>query len=130
MSEASPDTHADARASRSKKHDPIMRLTARHMHASHANAAPVSIIADADVTGLVALRRELAKDASAPKITFSTLLIKLVASALVAHPQLNASFGDDVLTIHDQIDIGIATTRPDGNLIVPVLRDVGSKSLV
>lgn len=129
MSEASPDKRADALTGRSRKHDPIMRLTARHMYASHSSTAPVSILADADATRLMALRRGLAEHQPAPRITLSTLLIKLVASALTAHPELNATFQDDVLTLHDEIDIGIATTRPDGNLIVPVLRGVGRKSV-
>ncbi len=99
------------------------------MHASHVTAAPVSIIAEADATALVGLRRSLVSGERTPRITLSTLLVKLVASALAAHPALNATFADDTLTIYDQIDIGIATTRSDGNLIVPVLRDVGAKSL-
>jgi pyruvate/2-oxoglutarate dehydrogenase complex dihydrolipoamide acyltransferase (E2) component len=98
-----------------------MRLTAKHMLASHSGTAPVTVFAEADATGLVDARRRLVSATGAPRTSYSHLLVKILAEALVRHPRLNAAFGDDGLKIFDEINIGVAMAMPDGNLIVPVI---------
>ena len=61
-------------------------------------------------------------------VSINHLLIASCARALRQHPGLNAAFGGDAIQIFSSIDIGIAVSVEDG-LIVPVLRDCGSKSL-
>src|SRR5437660_12146701 len=72
---------------------------------------------------------EKSKRAAAPSsISITHLLIAASARALKQHPGLNASFAGESIRIFSSIDIGIAVALEDG-LIVPVLRDCGSKTL-
>ena len=61
-------------------------------------------------------------------VTINHLIIAASARALKEHPGINASFGGDTIRLFSGIDIGIAVGVEDG-LIVPVLRDCGTKSL-
>ena len=72
---------------------------------------------------------EKSKRAAAPSsISITHLLIAASARALKQHPGLNASFAGESIRIFSSIDIGIAVALEDG-LIVPILRDCGSKTL-
>ncbi len=101
--------------------DPVMRLTAKHMLASHSGTAPVTVLAEAEASGLVEARRRLAATPDAPKVSYSHLLVKILAEALVRHPRLNAAFGDDGVRVFDEVNVGVAMAMPDGNLLVPVI---------
>ena len=68
--------------------DPVMRLTAEHMLTSHTQTAPVTVLGEADATRLVRIRDMLAARSGVPKVTYSHLLIKLVAVAFGMHPRL------------------------------------------
>lgn len=101
--------------------DPVMRLTAKHMLASHAQTAPVTVMSEADATALVNVRSALAATGGSLKITYSHLLVKIVSAALRRHPRLNAALADSTIEVFDQINIGMAMALPDGNLVVPVI---------
>jgi pyruvate/2-oxoglutarate dehydrogenase complex dihydrolipoamide acyltransferase (E2) component len=64
------------------------------------------------------------------KLTPVALIAKCVAAALASHPRLNATIADDglALELHEEVDLGIAVASTAG-LLVPVLRNVGSRSL-
>lgn len=102
--------------------DPVMRLTAKHMLASHAQTAPVTVLSEADATELVRLRGVLVASSDGAKVTYSHLLVKIVAATLAAHPRLNAALVDDTVKVYDEINVGMAMALPDGNLVVPVIR--------
>jgi pyruvate/2-oxoglutarate dehydrogenase complex dihydrolipoamide acyltransferase (E2) component len=106
-----------------------MRLTARNMLASHTGTAPVTVLGEADATSLVRIRETLAARPAGPKLTYSHLLIRLIATALVRHPEMNAANVEDGVKIYDEINIGMATTLPDGNLVVPVIRNANLLTL-
>lgn len=57
-----------------------------------------------------------------PKVTYTDLLVKLVALALIQHPRLNASWQNDHIIYHEYVGIGLAVAVEDG-LLVPVIRD-------
>lgn len=120
---AGPEMHRGVRVRQSVRHDAIMRLTARHMLSSHSTAAPVTMFGEADAGNLVRTQKELAARPAGPKVTYSHLLLRLLASSLIRHPKMNAAFTDDTVNIYDEINIGMAVTLPDGNLIVPVIRN-------
>lgn len=101
--------------------DRVMRLTAQHMLASHAGTAPVTVLAEADAMALVAARRALAALPGAPRVTYSHLLVGILADALVRHPRMNAAFAGDDVEVFDEINIGVAMAMPDGNLVVPIV---------
>ncbi|TAK55678.1 MAG: hypothetical protein EPO25_03150 [Gammaproteobacteria bacterium] len=110
--------------------DPVMRLTARHMLASHSGTAPVTVHAEAEANGLVEARRRLLAVPGAPRVSYSQLLVKILAEALLRHPRLNAAFGEDGVTVFDEINIGVAMAMPDGNLVVPVVHQADRLGLL
>jgi pyruvate dehydrogenase E2 component (dihydrolipoamide acetyltransferase) len=109
----------------------IRRLIAQRMGESAHTAAPVTLTTEADATELVALREQL-KIAFAPRDipvpSYNDLLIKLTSVALQEHPLLNAVWHDNEIHLVKAIHIGLAVDTPEG-LLVPVLRDVPTKSL-
>jgi pyruvate dehydrogenase E2 component (dihydrolipoamide acetyltransferase) len=69
-------------------------------------------------------RAEEARGAASP----TAMLVRVAAHALAHHPMLNASFAEDSVRLHDQINIGVAVNAEDG-LVVPVVKNAGGKSL-
>jgi pyruvate dehydrogenase E2 component (dihydrolipoamide acetyltransferase) len=116
------ETHLGIRVRRSVRQTPIMRLTAQRMLASHSNSAPFTVFGDCPADGLVRAHALLAAQADAPKVTYSHLLIRLVAQALLRHPELNAALVDDTVRFYDEVNIGVAVAIAGGNLVVPVIR--------
>jgi pyruvate dehydrogenase E2 component (dihydrolipoamide acetyltransferase) len=72
--------------------------------------------------------REKAQTHSAEKITYTDLLVRLVAVALQKHPRLNASWQNEHIVLNPEINIGIAVAIDDG-LIVPVIHNAGHHDL-
>jgi pyruvate dehydrogenase E2 component (dihydrolipoamide acetyltransferase) len=62
------------------------------------------------------------------KLSINDIIIKVAAAALVAHPQVNASFQDKTVRYYERADIGVAVAIEDG-LITPVVRSADQKSL-
>jgi len=109
----------------------IRRVTAERLTESAQRVVPVTLTSEADATALAELRTRAAADRAAtdaPVPTYSDLLVKIVAVALRDHPALNASLTEAGVVEHAQINIGLAVDTP-GGLLVPVLRDVGSRSV-
>jgi pyruvate dehydrogenase E2 component (dihydrolipoamide acetyltransferase) len=106
----------------------VRRAIAERMAASAHTAAAVTLTTEADATELVRLRTQLQEDGREPIPSYTDLLAKLVAAALVEHPMLNARLDGDVIRQSAIANIGIAVAAERG-LLAPVLRDVGSKSL-
>ena len=99
------------------------------MSASSQQTAPVTLTTRADATNLVNLRAQF-KTASGEVVpTYTDILVKLTAAALQQHPHMAARWEETHLAIPDGIYIGIAVDAEEG-LIVPVLRDVPSLSLL
>jgi pyruvate dehydrogenase E2 component (dihydrolipoamide acetyltransferase) len=62
------------------------------------------------------------------KVSFNDLIIKVAASALIKHPQVNASFQDKAIRYYERADIGVAVAIEDG-LITPVVRSADRKRI-
>ena len=106
----------------------IRRLIAERMAASAHTTAAVTLTTEADATELVRLRNQLKEDGSQPVPSYNDLLAKLTAQALLEHPMVNARFDGDTIVQSATVNIGVAVDT-DRGLLVPVLRDVQSKSL-
>jgi pyruvate dehydrogenase E2 component (dihydrolipoamide acetyltransferase) len=113
----------------------VRRTIADRMATSAHTVAPVTLTTEADATELVRLRKQLKDDsvgtglASAqPMPSYNDLLAKLVAQALIEHPMVNARFEGDHIVQSATANIGVAVDT-DRGLLVPVLRDVQTKSL-
>lgn len=72
--------------------------------------------------------RERALRRDAEQVTYTDLLVKVVAEALRQHPRLNASWDHDTITPHAEINIGLAVATEDG-LVVPVIHQADDLSL-
>ena len=108
-------------------HTTIRQTIARRMVAGVTNVAPVTLRVKADATNLVALRNFLKED-SVDCPSYNDMIIKFCAVALQQHPMLNAQWRDEGIFIPDVINISLAVDTEVG-LMVPVVRDVSSKSL-
>jgi len=92
------------------------------MVAGVTQAAPVTLTAKVEATGLVTQRREL------PGASFNDVLVVLAAATLRRHPMLLAQWRDDGLWIPDALHIGIAVDTEAG-LLAPVIRDADRLSV-
>lgn len=105
------------------------RTIAARMTASSQQTAPVTLTTRADATNLVNLRNQFKTAGGEVIPSYTDILVKLTAAALVQHPHMGARWEETHLAMPDGIHIGIAVDAEEG-LIVPVLRDVPSLSLL
>jgi 2-oxoglutarate dehydrogenase E2 component (dihydrolipoamide succinyltransferase) len=113
--------------------DRVRKLIADHMVMSKQVSPHVTAVVEADVTDLVIWRNKN-KDAFqkkyGDKITFMPIFTEAVAAAIAEFPMLNSSVDGDKIILKKDINIGIAVAKPDGNLIVPVIKNAEQKNLV
>lgn len=134
-----PATARPASASAGRAFDEVIplrglrRAIAKNMSQSWRTIPHIIDWREADATALIAARSTIrqAYPDVAQQITYVPLLVKIVASALQANPLMNASLTpeEDGYILHSSVNIGIATSTPDG-LLVPVVRDADRKSVV
>jgi 2-oxoglutarate dehydrogenase E2 component (dihydrolipoamide succinyltransferase) len=113
--------------------DRVRKLIADHMVMSKQVSPHVTAVVEADVTGLVIWRnknKEAFEKKYGEKITFMPIFTEAVAAALAEFPMLNSSVDGDRIILKKDINIGIAVAKPDGNLIVPVIKNAEQKNLV
>ena len=107
----------------------VRRLTAQRLAASAREAPHFYLTVVADAGKLPDFRAQAnQRQAAGVKITVTDLLTKACATALAAHPEVNASWDETRILRHRRISIGIAVAIDDG-LIVPVIRDANRKTL-
>ena len=123
------EKHQGIKVRRTVKHGPVMRLTAQHMLASHTTAAHVTVFSEADASALVSAKNAFCSASSDPKVTYSHLLVKILSVALRRHPSMNAAYIDESLKLYDEVNIGLASSSADGNLVVPVIRSADELSI-
>jgi 2-oxoglutarate dehydrogenase E2 component (dihydrolipoamide succinyltransferase) len=113
--------------------DRVRKLIADHMVMSKQVSPHVTSVVEADVTELVLWRnknKEAFENKYGEKITFMPVFIEAVAAALAEFPMVNSSVDGDKIILKKDINIGIAVAKPDGNLIVPVIKNAEQKNLV
>lgn len=113
--------------------DRMRKLIADHMVYSKHIAPHVTSFVESDVTGMM-IWRERVKEKFLQKynqkLTITTLILEAVAIALREFPGINVSLDGYQIIRKSSINIGMATALPNGNLIVPVIRDADQMSLV
>jgi 2-oxoglutarate dehydrogenase E2 component (dihydrolipoamide succinyltransferase) len=113
--------------------DRMRKLISRHMVDSKRISAHVTSFTEADVTNLVQWRERIKKDfekREGDKITFTPLFIEAIVRCIKKYPWLNSSVDGDQIIVKKDINIGMATALPNGNLIVPVIRSADQLNLV
>lgn len=113
--------------------DRVRKLIAEHMVMSKQVSPHVTSVVEADVTELVIWRnnnKEAFEKKYGEKITFMPVFTEAVAAALAEFPLVNSSVDGDRIILKKDINIGIAVAKPDGNLIVPVIKNAEQRNLV
>lgn len=113
--------------------DRMRKLIADHMIKSKQTSAHVTSFTEADVTNLVQWREKMKKDfekREGTKITFTPLFIEAIVKCIKKYPLINSSVDGDRIIVKKDINIGMATALPNGNLIVPVIKNADQLNLV
>lgn len=111
----------------------VRKLIADHMVMSKQVSPHVTSVVEADVTELVLWRnknKNAFQQKYGDKITFMPIFTEAVAAALAEYPLVNSSVDGDKIIMKKDINVGIAVAKPDGNLIVPVIKNAEQRNLV
>ena len=113
--------------------DRMRKLIAKHMVDSVQNSPHVTSFVEADVTNIVLWREKVKQNFEnlhGTKLTYTPLFFECIAAALLKFPIVNSSLQNDQIIYKKDINIGMATALPTGNLIVPVIKGADQLNLV
>ncbi len=113
--------------------DRMRKLIADHMVMSKHTSPHVTSYVEADVTNLVMWRERIKKSFEKrenEKITYTPIFIEAIAKAIKDFPMINVSVEGTKIIIKKNINIGMATALPSGNLIVPVIKNADRLNLI
>jgi len=113
--------------------DRMRKLIADHMVRSKHTSPHVTSFTEADVTNLVMWRDKVKKEfekREGTKITFTPLFIEAIVRCIKRFPLINSSVDGNRIIVKKDINIGMATALPSGNLIVPVIKNADGYNLV
>ncbi|KGL63940.1 dihydrolipoamide acetyltransferase family protein [Polaribacter sp. Hel1_85] len=109
------------------------KLVAKHMVSSVQTSAHVQSFIEIDVTNIVKWRDKV-KDAflkrEGEKLTFTPIFMQAVATTIKKYPLINIAIDGDNIIKKKNINLGMAAALPDGNLIVPVIKNADQLNLV
>jgi len=113
--------------------DRMRKLIADHMVMSKHTSPHVTSFVEADVTNMVKWRNKVKDEfekREKEKLTFTPLFVEAVARAIRDFPMINVSVDGTKIILKKNINIGMATALPSGNLIVPVIRNANYMNLL
>ena len=113
--------------------DRMRKLIAKHMVDSVQTSPHVTSFVEADVTHMVVWRdkvKQLFEKREGIKLTFTPMFLECIAGILEQYPMVNSSLQGDQIILRKDINIGMATALPSGNLIVPVIKGANQLSIV
>ncbi len=113
--------------------DRMRKLIAKHMVDSVQTSPHVTSFVEADVTNMVVWRekvKQLFEKRESTKLTFTPMFMECIAATLEKFPYINCSLQGDNIILKKDINIGMATALPSGNLIVPVIKAANQLSIV
>lgn len=113
--------------------DRMRKLISDHMVMSKHTSPHVTSFVEADVTNMVMWRNKIKNSFEKrenEKITFTPIFIEAVAKAIKDLPMINVSVDGQKIIKRKNINIGMATALPSGNLIVPVIKNADEKNLL
>ena len=112
--------------------DRMRSMIADHMVYSKHTSPHVTAYVEADLTDLVKWRNKNKgsfQEKHGERLTFTPLFVDAVARAIKEYPNINASVDGSNIIVKENINVGMATALPSGNLIVPVVKNADQKSL-
>jgi 2-oxoglutarate dehydrogenase E2 component (dihydrolipoamide succinyltransferase) len=113
--------------------DRMRKMIADHMVMSKQVSPHVTSFIEVDVTNIVNWRKAVKDEflkKEGEKITFTPIFIEAAAKALRDFPGINASVDGTNIIYRKDVNVGMATALPNGNLIVPVIKNADQKNLV
>jgi 2-oxoglutarate dehydrogenase E2 component (dihydrolipoamide succinyltransferase) len=113
--------------------DRMRKMIADHMVYSKQTSPHVTSYIEVDVTNLVHWRNENKdkfQEKHNEKLTFTPIFIEAVAKAIEDFPMINVSVDEKNIIVHKDINIGMATALPSGNLIVSVVKNANEKNVI
>ncbi|MFN3950905.1 MAG: dihydrolipoamide acetyltransferase family protein [Thermaurantimonas sp.] len=113
--------------------DRMRKLIADHMVMSKSVSPHVTSFVEADVTNIVLWRERIKKDfekRTGEKLTYTPIFIEAIVRAIKDFPMINISVDGYNIIKRKEINIGMATALPNGNLIVPVIRNADQYNLM
>ncbi len=113
--------------------DRMRKLIAKHMVDSVQTSPHVTSFVEADVTNMVMWRekvKQLFEKREGVKLTYTPMFIECIANTIEQYPMVNSSLQGDNIILKKDINIGMATALPSGNLIVPVIKGANQLSIV
>jgi pyruvate dehydrogenase E2 component (dihydrolipoamide acetyltransferase) len=113
----------------------IRKVIAEHMYRSLSVSAQLTVMGDFDMAEMIKLRESLVKQEKMVhnRITYTEMLVLVIAKALKEHPLLNSSLIDNEIKLWEDINVGVAVglgEKGDQGLIVPVVKNADKKSLI
>ena len=113
--------------------DRMRKLISGYMVASVQTSAHVQSFIEVDVTNIVKWRdrvKNAFEKREGEKLTFTPIFMEAVAKALKDFPGMNISVDGDFIIKRKNINLGMAAALPNGNLIVPVIKNADQLNLV
>ena len=113
--------------------DRMRKLISAHMTLSKSTSAHITSFVEADMTNIVKWRNSVKEDFKSREgqnITFTPIIIEAMAKAVKDFPMINVSVDGTNIHVHKNVNVGMAAALPDGNLIVPVIKQCQDKNLV
>jgi 2-oxoglutarate dehydrogenase E2 component (dihydrolipoamide succinyltransferase) len=113
--------------------DRMRKLIAKHMVDSKHTSPHVTSFAEADVTNMVMWRTKVKNEfeqREGTKLTFTPMFVECIATVIKRFPYINCSLDGDKIILKKDINIGMATALPSGNLIVPVIKGADQMNIV
>ncbi len=113
--------------------DRMRKLIAEHMVRSKATSPHVTSFTEADVTNIVKWRDKVKgpfEKKYGEKITYTPVFFEAIVNCIRKFPLINCSLDGNNIIIKKDVNIGMATALPSGNLIVPVIKSADTKNLI
>ncbi len=114
------------------KHTSIRKSIAEHMVRSKQTSPHVLTVMEADMSRVAKHRaaNKAAFEKDGVNLTFTAYFMSAIVAGLKAYPMVNSSWGDEGVSIHKNINIGMATSLAEEGLIVPVIKGANNLSLL
>ena len=112
--------------------DRMRKLIAEHMVMSKHVSPHVTSFVEADVTNIVNWRNKMKKEfekREGENLTFTPIFMEAIVKAIKDYPMINVSLSGNQIIKRKDINIGMATALPSGNLIVPVIKQADRMNL-
>ncbi len=113
----------ERKGGRKEKISPLRKTIARHLSESYGNSVLVTNMTEVDMSNLLEFKHSLKE-----KVSVTAILVKLLAETLKKLEKFNVNFDGEEVEYFDYVNIGVAVSTDKG-LVVPVIKNVSSKSL-